>query len=118
MFINENCRQNCRPKLSSGPADDPMFPADLLPLTDIPVQWRSPAQLSPDPPPGLPSTAHATDSNEWGCSVIIKKTRDAFLSDAASQIERGTKNTTSAVHNDAISKKRATGAAIAARNKH
>ena len=117
MFINETCRQNCRPKLSSGPADVMMFPADPLPVTDIPVQWRSPAKLSPDPtPPGLPSTAHAQDSNEWGCSVIIKKTKDAFLSKGASRIERGIKNTTSVVDNDAISKGNATAAAIAARN--
>ena len=115
--MNENCRQNCRPKLSSGPADVMMFPANLLPVTDIPVQWRSPAKLSPDPiPPGLPSTAHAQDSNEWGCFLIIKKTKGAFLSKWASRIGKGIKNTTSVVDNDAISKGSATAAAIAARN--
>ena len=74
--------------------------------------------MSPDPiPPGLPSTAHAQDSNEWGCSVIIKETKDAFLSKGASRIERGIKNKTSDVDNDAISKGNATAAAIAASNK-
>ena len=48
--------------------------------------------------------------------MIIKKTKDAFLSKGASQIERGIKNTTSVVDNDAISKGNATAAAIAARN--
>ena len=73
--------------------------------------------MSPDPiPPGLPSTAHAQDSNEWGCFVIIKKTKDAFLSKRASRIGKGIKNTTSVVDNHAISKGNATVAAIAARN--
>ena len=45
-----------------------------------------------------------------------QKTKDAFLSKGASRIERGIKNTTSVVDNDAISKGNATAAAIVARN--